>query len=740
MNNKNSKSYRLLIVSNRLPFTIVRKLGDFKFEESAGGLVSGLNAYLNSLKDHSFISKYIWLGWPGIDVKDEMKEKLQFKTLTKFYSQPVFLSDKDMEKFYEGFCNKTIWPLFHYFPSYVVYDDEYWDCYKKVNEAFCNAITQIIKPDDIIWVHDYHLMLLPKLLRDRIPDAKIGFFLHIPFPTFEVFRLLPSKWRNEILNGILGADLIGFHTHDYTQYFLRCVFRILGYEHTMGRIIANERVIQADTFPMGIDFQKFYASVDAPEIHEEREELKKKFAGYKVILSIDRLDYTKGIVNRLLGYEIFFERNPWYLNKVILVLVVFPSRVRVEHYQKMKKQIDELIGKINGRFGSINWMPILYQYKFLPFSSLTALYSVSDVALITPLRDGMNLIAKEYIATRTDKTGVLILSEMAGASKELGETLIINPNNTNEIADALKEALEMPKEEQVERNQITQIRLKRYDIFHWGNDFIGALISIKEEQRKLNVRFLSSFVKEGITKDFKKSRGGLLLLDYDGTLVPFAWHPQIAKPDEELLGILKRLSEDEKNEVVIISGRDKNTLQKWFSGLNITLVAEHGVWIKEKNEDWRMIKPLTNEWKPQVLSLLETYTDRLPGSFVEEKEFSIALHYRKADPELSSVRVNELTDNLVSLTVNKDVQILQGKKVVEVRSIGINKGTTAMHFISKNIFDFVLAIGDDLTDEDMFKNLPETAYSIRVGIPPSYAKFNTYNFKEVRGLLKEILE
>lgn len=730
---------RLLIVSNRLPVTIIKKGNKLRFQESVGGLVSGLSAYLNSLKS-SLNNEYTWIGWSGISVGDDEKAKteLKEKLLSEFNAYPVFILEEDMKKFYEGFCNKTIWPLFHYFPSYAVYDEEYWNYYKKVNEIFSDTIMEIAREDDLIWIQDYHLMLLPKLIRKRMPNVAIGFFLHIPFPAFEVFRLFPSKWRTEILEGILGADLVGFHTHDYTQYFLRCVFRILGYEHTMGQVALNERIVKAETFPMGIDFQKFYNSVNNPEIQKEKEELIKTFANYKIILSVDRLDYTKGIVNRLLGYETFLEKNPEWHNKIILVLVVVPSRVGVEHYQKMKRQIDELIGKINGKFGSVSWTPILYQYRFLSFASLTSFYNISDIALITPLRDGMNLIAKEYLATRVDKTGVLILSEMAGASKELGEAIIINPNNTNEIADALKEALEMPKDEQIRRNQITQTRLKRYDAIRWGNDFIQTLLSVKDEQKRLNARFLSLYVKEKIIRDFKKAEKRLLLLDYDGTLVPFATHPKNAKPGEELLEILKQLSEDEKNEVVLISGRDKETLQNWFfSILNICLVAEHGIWIKEKGENWRITKPLTNEWKPQILQLLETYTDRLPGSFVEEKEFSVAWHYRKADPELSSIRAKELIDNLVNFTANKDVQILQGNKVVEVRSGGVNKGTIAMNFIQKN-FDFILAIGDDATDEDLFKTLPEIAYSIKVGMPPTYAKFNTYNCTEVRELLNEI--
>jgi trehalose 6-phosphate synthase/phosphatase len=293
---------RLLIVSNRLPITVVEEKGTLNFKESVGGLVSGLKSYLeapiNSPSSQP-INDYTWLGWPGITVGQKMKEKLSSKVYSEYHAYPVFLSEKIMDKFYHGFCNRTIWPLFHYFTSHVAYNEDYWISYKEVNETFCQAVMQILRPDDIVWIHDYHLMLLPKLIRDRVPGIPIGFFLHIPFPSFEIFRLIPSKWRNEILEGLLGADLIGFHTHDYTQYFLRCVLRILGYENNMGRIAVNSHSVKADTFPMGIEFQKFHDAVSLPEVQNERNELEKVLADSKIVLSIDRLDYTKGVLNRL---------------------------------------------------------------------------------------------------------------------------------------------------------------------------------------------------------------------------------------------------------------------------------------------------------------------------------------------------------------------------------------------------------------------------------------------------------
>lgn len=736
------KIMRLLVVSNRLPVTGVERNGKLQFQKSVGGLVSGLSAYLDSLKGSPLAnSEYVWVGWPGITVSDREKERLKADFVTRLQAYPVFLSERDMGAFYLGFCNKTIWPLFHYFPDRATFDEDYWKSYVRVNETFRNAVLEIIQPEDVVWVHDYHLMLLPKLLREAMPDILTGFFLHIPFPSFELFRLLARKWSREILEGLLGANLIGFHTHEYTQYFLRCVLRILGHEHDMGRFVINQRFVKAETFPMGIDFQRFHHTALSPEIQKETAQLKKSLGDFNVILSIDRLDYTKGVVQRLRGYEAFLRQNPHWHGRVILALVVVPSRIGVEHYQQMKRQIDELVGKINGTFGNLKWTPILYQYKFVPIEPLIALYRACDVALVTPLRDGMNLIAKEYVASRTDQTGVLILSEMAGAAKELREAILINPTDIEEIAEALKEALEMEREEQIRRNQAMQARLRRCDVVRWADDFIRDLLSLREERRGWEAKASSPSLQEPLLHSARTAERRLLFLDYDGTLAEFEGDPQKAKPSAQLLSILQSLASDLRNDVVLISGRDKATLHRWFGTLSIALVAEHGAWIKEqKDMQWRMLAPSANDWKPKILPLLEFYADRLPGSWVEQKDCSLVWHYRKADPEQGSAWAKELVDELVNFTANIDVHVLQGSKVVEVRQAGVNKGTAGMHFLTQKRPDFVLAIGDDSTDEDLFRILPQTAYSIRVGMSQSHAKFTLPDHREVLRLLDALAQ
>jgi trehalose 6-phosphate synthase/phosphatase len=727
---------RLIVVSNRLPFNVGVDNGRLLFNESTGGLVTGLASYIQfRRRTQAPTAGHLWVGWPGSGVQPSLREDLKRQALASFQSYPVFLSEEEMEQFYFGFCNSTLWPLFHYFPSFVVYDSAFWEQYKHINQIFCDSLDDILEPDDVVWVHDYHLMLLPRLLKARRPQLSIGFFLHIPFPSFEVFRLLPGDWRREILEGLLGADLIGFHTYEYTHHFLQCALRILGYEHQLGQLLTSDQIVKVDTFPMGIDFERFWTAPTDPAIQQEERELRETFSKVKIILSVDRLDYSKGILKRLEGYECFLDSEPGYHGKVVLLMIVVPSRIGVREYNRMKRQIEELVGKINGRFGRVGWTPVVYQYRAVPFPSLVALYAASDICLVTPLRDGMNLVAKEYVATRRDGTGVLILSEMAGSSKELPEAIIVNPNNRSEIARALKEALETRLEDQKKRNEIMQRRLQRYDVTRWANDFLNGLSSTREVRQRIQAKLLTASGVLQIVEHYKRSRRRVFFLDYDGTLAPLARYPALAVPDATLLRLLKSLGADPKNHVVIISGRSQGDLDQWFGRLPVGLVAEHGVWLKKAGQPWQILKPISNEWKRQLLPILEIYADRLPGAFVEEKEHSIAWHYRLADPEQADFLAAELSDHLLNLMAKTDLQVAQGSKVVEIRNAGVNKGTAALNWMLEDRFDFVLAIGDDATDEDLFRSLPEDAVSIRVGIAGTHAQHNLRNTSEVIELL-----
>ena len=721
------------IVSNRLPVTLEKKRGTIQYKQSMGGLATGLGSFYQSYNS-------MWTGWCGMPAESltsDEKEEVELTLVNDYRCFPLFLSRSDMKMFYHGFCNKTIWPLFHYFPTYTVFEKNLWEAYEKVNRKFCDAVVKKAGPEDTIWVHDYQLLLLPGLLRERLPEAKIGFFLHIPFPSFEIFRLLP--WRKEILEGLLGANLIGFHTYDYVRHFLSSVGRLLGYEHTFGQIYTESRVITADIFPMGIDFEKYNNAHNDQKVKKEIEWVEKKLDKRRAILSVDRLDYTKGILHRLRAYEHFLSTNPKYHNRVTLVLVVVPSRTGVDTYIQLKRELDERIGRINGKYGKIDWTPVLYLYRALPFHTLTALYYLSDVALITPLRDGMNLIAKEYIAARGAKGGSLILSGMAGSVHEMSEALIVNPHNMEQVSSALKEALEMPEEEQIKINKTMQERLERYTVVRWAQDFIQKLNTVYEFQKQFSERMMTSSIKKELIEAYAQSSKRLLFLDYDGTMVNFFDKPQKAVPNGDIISLLGRFTETGQSEIVILSGRDKETLTDWFRGTDIGLVAEHGVWIRERGGDWHEIEPLREDWKDAIRPVFELYMDRTPGSFIEEKSYSLVWHYRKSDPDLATSRVNELKETLIKLTENLNLGILEGKKVIEVIAAGINKGNAVMHWLVKEKWEFILAAGDDITDEDAFDVLPDDAYSIKVGLGVTKARFNVREVKDLRSLLHDML-
>ncbi len=719
---------KMIFISNRLPVNVVKKKDSLLYYPSAGGLATGLKAFYQAYKS-------LWIGWPGFMTKNPSEKKEITERLHQDNMHPIFLTKNQVEKYYDGFSNKTIWPLFHYFTEYTVYEKRLWETYRHVNKIFCDEVLKYANPDDIIWVHDYQLLLLPGMIREKLPNATIGFFLHIPFPSFEIFRTLP--WRRHILNGLIGADLVGFHTHDYVRHFLSAIRRLLGHEHTLGKITVDDRIVKADSFPMGIDYEKFARASENEAVQKEIKSIRKKVGNHKLILSVDRMDYSKAIPQRLKAFNLFLEENPEFKNEVTLVLVVVPSRLKVEQYRHLKEEVDQLVGTINGKYGDIGWTPIWYLYRNLSFTILSALYNVADIALVTPFRDGMNLIAKEFVASRVNGKGVLILSEMAGATHELGESISINPNDLEDIKQAMVEALKVPEEDQIRNNREMQLKLSRYNVQRWAKDFFDALISVKNQQQEMLTKRMVGKTMEQIIRDFQESKTRLILLDYDGTLVDFQKLPQKASPDAELLELLTKVADSKNNELIIISGRDRNTLQEWLGHLNINLVAEHGAWLRPIGKDWETIEPLKQEWKKDLQPIIDLYIERTPGSFCETKDFSIVWHYRKADPGLGDIRARELITNLLYLTSNMDLQVLEGSKVVEIKNIGINKGKAAMRWLSKKTWDFIIAFGDDWTDEDTFRSLPESAYSVKVGISSTAAKYNIKSVIEVRNLLKE---
>ena len=724
-----------IIVSNRLPIRISKLNNSFEFTTTTGGLATGMKSF------HSE-NNSLWIGWPGIGI-DEIDNNVWDTlntSLKKGGFYPVNLNNSEINDFYFGLPNKCLWPLFHYFIEYSVFSKAHWETYVAINQKFAAAVLENISAGDTVWIHDYQLLLCPKIIKDLRPDVTVGFFLHIPFPSFEIFRTFPE--REALLEGVLGADLIGFHTYDYQRHFLSSVKRILRLEVNFNKISLGIREIVVNTFPMGIDYEKFdvAAKVQLTKKNSRKSELKKQIERHKkvsknskLILSIDRLDYTKGVINRIKAFEMFLKSHPQYLEKVRLIMLTVPSRSNVPEYKQLKRDTDEIVGRVNGEFATVNWTPIWYYYRSMSFEDLIDLYSNADIAMITPIRDGMNLVAKEYVATRINNDGVLILSEMAGASKELFQALVVNPFDINSMSEAIYKALNMPLEEQQQRNISMRKRLSRYTVQRWADDFMSALNTEPQNMDNNPILRIDPSVSNEILKAYKTAKNRLLLLDYDGTLVEFNEKPNLAIPSPQLLKTIEKLIQQPNTDVVIISGRDQLFLDKWFGKMKLTLVAEHGYFIK--NEKWTEKLNNNKEWIQNLLPIFNSFTDRTPGTFVEEKQNSLVWHYRKTDPELANNRAVELKTVIKSLAP-ESISLMDMDKAIEITNSQFNKGTAVSDIISKKNYDFTLCIGDDVTDENMFINLNEEAYTLKVGKKTTAAKYYIKNPVEVKKLLK----
>ena len=729
-----------IIVSNRLPIQITKVENSYKFIATTGGLATGLK----SVHEHEHS---LWVGWPGIGI-DEIENDAWVsleKNLVKNSYAPVSLSKKEVDNFYYGLANKCLWPLFHYFIEFSIFNESHWQSYVDVNQKFANRILKNIETGDTVWIHDYQLLLCPQMIRDVRPDVHIGFFLHIPFPSFEIFRIFP--WREKLLKGMLGADLIGFHTFDYERHFLSSVKRILRLDVDFNRVANGLREVVVNTFPMGIDYNKFHnaATTHFQQKNREKSELKKQLELHKkgdesgkLILSIDRLDYTKGVVNRIKAFDLFLTKYPEYQEKVRLVMLTVPSRSDVPEYMRLKKETDELVGRINGKYATVNWTPIWYYYRAMDFDDLIDLYMTSDIAMITPVRDGMNLVAKEFVATRVSGDGVLILSEMAGASKELFEAVLVNPFDRNAMADALKQAITMPLGEQKRRNVEMQKRLRRYSVEYWAKEFMQALQLHSEMKANVNTSKVDANNQQHIVDAFHNAQRKAIVLDYDGTLVSFHENPEAATPDQNLVELLQSLCLQPNTDIAIISGRDQAFIEKWFGDLPLRLVAEHGHYVRPKEKKWTASSRGDKQWMDDIKPIFESFMDRTPGTFIEEKHNSLVWHYRKTDPELAAGRVVELKTVLSSL-ISDQLSMMDMDKALEVIDRQIDKGTAVAEMIGQHPYDFILCIGDDVTDENMFVALPDDAFTIKVGKKPTIASYSIAGVAKVKELLSAII-
>ncbi|OQB84549.1 MAG: Trehalose-phosphate synthase [Planctomycetes bacterium ADurb.Bin126] len=727
---KTSDPKKLIIVSNRLPVKAELRDEIIHFEKSAGGLATGLNSLGVSYDKH-------WIGWPGIHTDNDQTEKELNLSLENYNFHPVFMWEKDIELYYEGYSNSTLWPLFHYFYVYTTHDQETWEAYKRVNALFLEKVLEVASEHDIIWIQDYHLMLLPMMVREHLPSVRIGFFLHIPFPSFELFRTLEN--RQELLTGLLGADLIGFHTFTYMRHFLSALYRITGIESDDNTFHFRNRTLSVDAFPMGINYDNFFNAHKQPDVARIASQFRERYRDRRLVLSVDRLDYSKGIPLRLEAFRLLLQRYPQWRGHVSLVMILVPSRDSVDRYHDLKVGIDEAIGNINGTFSQEGWIPIHYFYKGFSFSELAAYYHESDVALVTPLRDGMNLVAKEYVAAKAGKPGVLILSELAGAAIELTEALQVNPNNIGEIADTLHRALLMPREDQLARLAGMQAKLKKHDVARWAADFIDKLECVHIKQRDIKKKYLRPNQAREIASAFKKAHKRLLILDYDGTLVPFHNDPAKALPDPSLKRLLQSLAGTAGVELAIISGRNKEFLESIFGDLAIALFAEHGA-LRRVAGQWESVYRKDLAWQPEIRRIMQEVSDSTPGSHVEKKNTALVWHYRNSDKWLADLRSAQLVNKLIYPCTRRQLHLMRGDKIIEVKPSEYTKGTTIRTFFRCDEYDFILAAGDDTTDEDMFAILPREAVTIKVGTPSEYSRYTIDNNGELLKLLRLLIK
>lgn len=724
---------KTIIVSNRLPVRAEKAQDGYHFIPSEGGLATGLGSIYKE-------GENVWLGWPGKVFDDKQDQRRVSEELKGENMAPVFLNEADLEGYYLGFSNQTLWPAFHYFVQYIEYHEEQWQSYIEVNRKFADAILAVADKEDVIWVHDYQLMLVPQMLREELPNASIGFFQHIPFPSYEIFRMLP--WRKELLEGMLGSDFIAFHTYDDMRHFLSSVHRLTDFMYRNNTITVKGRRIEVDALPMGIDYKKYAEQAREKQTLQYVQKYKEAIGEGKVILSVDRLDYSKGIPDRLIAFRRFLEENPSYHGKVSLIMIVVPSRHQVPSYGRLKDDVDELVGKINGYFADMNWRPIHYFYRSFPLAELSAFYVLSDIALITPIRDGMNLVCKEYIASRTQRDGVLILSEMAGSAKELSESILVNPNDQQALTRSIKEALEMDSQEAARRMAVMQETLQNYNIFHWVDFFYENLREVKKKQTRLHYSSLNDQQKEELKERYQKAEKRLILLDYDGTLVPFQSDPEKCVPDVKLREILEKLIYAKNTKVAIISGRPAEFLERVLGEYPIDMAAEHGIWFKSNGGDWEINPdlPSDNYWKDDARTVINFYVDRTPGSFLEEKKNSLVWHYRKVDAGLAAFRSSELNSHLKHMMAEKEIEVMAGNNIIEVKPMASNKGKAALRLKKTYAPDFILAAGDDRTDEYIFEALGDKHYTIKVGNEFTRARMNVSDPEAVRQLLSELAD
>jgi trehalose 6-phosphate synthase/phosphatase len=714
---------RLLVVANRLPVSAVRRGEEtWSLDISAGGLVSAL------LGVKEFEAR--WIGWAGVNVPDEAGQKALTKALAEKRCIPVFLDEDIVHQYYNGYCNNILWPLFHYLG--LPQEDRLattrsfqsqFAAYQKANQMFADVVNAHYEEGDVVWCHDYHLMFLPACLKKYNSEMKVGWFLHTPFPSSEIHRTLPS--RSELLRAVLAADLVGFHTYDYARHFVSACTRILGLEGTPEGVEDQGRLTRVAAFPIGIDSERFIRACELPQVQEHVRELKERFSGRKVMLGVDRLDMIKGIPQKILAFEKFLEENAEWRDKVVLLQIAVPTRTDVPEYQKLTSQVHEIVGRINGRFGTLTAVPIHHLDRSLDFHALCALYAVTDIALVTSLRDGMNLVSYEFVACQDSKKGVLILSEFAGAAQSLGAgAILVNPWNITEVANSIGQALTMSAEEREKRHLHNFHHVTTHTAQEWAETFVSELNdTVVEAQQRIRQVPPQLPIKDAIDQ-YLQSNNRLLILGFNATLTEAVDNPGRRGGDQiremelklhpELKDSLKALCDDPKTTIVVLSGSDRKVLDDNFSEYNMWLAAENGMFLRCTKGEWMTTMPehLNMEWVDSVRHVFEYFTERTPRSHFEPRETSLVWNYKYADTEFGRLQARDMLQHLWTGPIsNASVDVVQGSRSVEVRAVGVTKGAAIDRILgeivhSKSIsapIDYVLCIGHFLgKDEDVY--------------------------------------
>lgn len=724
---------QVIIVSNRLPVSVKKEDGKLVFYPSLGGLATGLSSYVDDRRNK-------WIGWPGI-ASDELTgddKQAIVDELAGHNCSPVFLSQRQINDFYNGYSNTVLWPSFHNLTRRTINNEargRWWRTYRSVNEQYAQAALNLAETGVRVWVHDYQLLLVPNLLRAGRSDIITGFFLHIPFPSFKTFARLPEY--KKLLRGILGADVVGFHTPSYVANFLEsCVAASVAVP--LGSELAIEdRTVRVADFPMGIDYEKYATATKSKAVKEAVRRYRKRYKKLKVIVAVDRLDPTKGLVERLKAYATLLERNPRLRGKVVFSMVAAPSRTDIPVYRQLSKRLATLVDEINAGYGSPKWQPVDYMNVAQPFEEVTALFQIADVAFIAPLRDGMNLAAKEFVASKR-KNGVLILSETAGAAEELHDALLVNPKRPETLVVALEQALKMRKRELRGRLRRMQQQLSTNTVQEWAKEFVSTLQQ-PVPGTPVIVRTLKGKFELALVNDWRQAKKRLLLLDYDGSLVPFTGDYKAARPPKTLLQLLETLSADRSTDLVVISGRSAEDLEAWFGHLPINLVAEHGATVKRaRNKSWQAIEKVDTQWKKLLQPVLEKYATLAPGALVEVKPHSLVWHYRAAAPYYAQKYAVVIKQVLKPILKKYGLELLQGNKVLEIKNPRIAKGIAAQRWL-RHDYGFIVAMGDDITDENLFSVLPTSAYSIKIGRGRTGAHYRLASSKDAVSLLKKLV-